>query len=234
MLQVHDLTAGYHTEPVLRGVSFDIKPRQILVMLGHNGAGKSSLVKTLTGLLAVWQGQIQLNGRDITREPAWKRVRAGLAVSFQDEATFRTMSVRKNLLLGAYVHSQDEARIAQLLDQVLDVFPVLKRLSGQAAWTLSGGERRMLSIGMALMADPKVLLLDEPSTGLSPLRTHEVIDTIMMVRARFGKSVLLIEQNVQEALRCADYVVVLKSGTVVYRGDPERLSKDPRELIALF
>ena len=232
MLQVHDLTTGYHTEPVLRGVSFDIQPGQILVMLGHNGAGKSSLVKTLTGLLAVWQGQIQLNSRDITREPAWKRVRAGLAVSFQDEATFRTMSVRKNLLLGAYVHSQDEARIAQLLDHVLEAFPV--RLSGQVAWTLSGGERRMLSIGMALMADPKVLLLDEPSTGLSPARTHEVIDTIMMIRGNFGKSVLLIEQNVQEALRCADCVVVLKSGTVVYRGDPERLSKDPRELIALF
>jgi branched-chain amino acid transport system ATP-binding protein len=234
MLQVHDLTAGYDTEPVLRGVSFDIQPGQILVMLGHNGAGKSSLVKTLTGLLAVWQGQIQLNGRDITREPAWKRVRAGLAVSFQDEATFRTMTVWKNLLLGSYVHSQDEARIEQLLDQVLDVFPVLKRLSGRAAWTLSGGERRMLSIGMALMADPKVLLVDEPSTGLSPLRTAEVMDTIMMIPGKFGKSVLLIEQNVQQALRCAHYVVVLKSGTVVYSGEPDRLSKDTTELIALF
>ena len=234
MLQVRDLVAGYHTEPVLRGVSFDVHPGQILVMLGHNGAGKSSVVRTLTGLLAAWQGQIRLEGRNITSEPAWKRVRAGVAVSFQDQAVFPTMTVRKNLLLGAYVHANDEARIADLLAQVLDIFPVLKRLSSQAAWTLSGGERRMLSIGMALMADPKLLLLDEPSTGLSPLRTAEVMDTIMMIREKFGKSVLLIEQNVQQALRCANSVVVLKSGTVVYEGDPGRLSKDPTELIALF
>jgi branched-chain amino acid transport system ATP-binding protein len=234
MLQVRDLVAGYHTEPVLRGVSFNVQPGQILVMLGHNGAGKSTLVKTLTGLLGAWEGQIRLEGRNITREPSWKRVRAGLGVSFQDQATFPTMTVRKNLLLGAHVHANDQVRIGNLLTQVLDVFPVLNRLSSRAAWMLSGGERRMLSIGIALMADPKVLLLDEPSTGLSPLRTAEVIDTIMMIRETFGKSVLLIEQNVQEALRCADYVVVLKSGSVAYSGAPARLSSDPRELIALF
>jgi branched-chain amino acid transport system ATP-binding protein len=144
------------------------------------------------------------------------------------------MSVHKNLLLGGYVHGNNQVRVEDLLAQVLHIFPALKRLSDQAAWTLSGGERRMLSIGMALMADPKVLLVDEPSTGLSPLRTAEVMDTIMMIPGKFGKSVLLIEQNVQQALRCAHYVVVLKSGTVVYSGEPDRLSKDTTELIALF
>jgi len=233
MLEVRDLVAGYQSEPVLRGISFDVHPAQIVVMLGHNGAGKSSVVKTLTGLLPTWQGRVRLDGRDITREPPWKRVRAGLAVSFQDNAVFPTMTVRKNLLLGAYVHT-DQRRVGELLAQVLDTFPLLGQRSGQVAWTLSGGERRMLSIGMALMADPKVLLLDEPSTGLSPGRTAEMIDTIRRVRATLGKAVLLIEQNVQQALRCADYVVVLKTGTLVYSGEPDRLSSDPTELISLF
>jgi branched-chain amino acid transport system ATP-binding protein len=233
MLEVRDLVAGYLTEPVLRGISFEVRPAQILVMLGHNGAGKSSVVKTLTGLVPAWQGRIGLDGRDITHAPPWKRVRAGLAVSFQENAVFPTMTVQKNLLLGAYVHT-DLRRIEELRARVLDTFPILGQRADQLAWTLSGGERRMLSIGMALMADPKVLLLDEPSTGLSPARTAEMIDTILMIRATFGKAVLLIEQNVQQALRCADHVVVLKTGTLVYSGEPGRLSSDPTELISLF
>jgi branched-chain amino acid transport system ATP-binding protein len=233
MLEVRDLVAGYQTEPVLRGISFDVRPSQILVMLGHNGAGKSSVVKTLTGLVPARQGRIGLDGRDITRDPPWKRVRAGLAVSFQENAVFPTMTVQKNLLLGAYVHT-DLRRIDELRARVLDTFPILGQRADQLAWTLSGGERRMLSIGMALMADPKVLLLDEPSTGLSPARTAEMIDTILMIRATFGKAVLLIEQNVQQALRCADHVVVLKTGALVYSGEPGRLSSDPTELISLF
>jgi branched-chain amino acid transport system ATP-binding protein len=234
MLQVRNLVAGYHSsEPVLRGISFEVHPAQIVVMLGHNGAGKSSVVKTLTGLLPAWEGRIGLDGEDITRDPPWKRVRAGLAVSFQDNAVFPTLTVQKNLQLGAYVHT-DRNRIGDLLGRVLKTFPVLKERSEQPAWTLSGGERRMLSIGMALMADPKVLLLDEPSTGLSPGRTAEMIDTVRAIRGSFGKAVLLIEQNVQQALRCADHVVVLKTGNLVYSGEPSRLSRDPTELIALF
>jgi branched-chain amino acid transport system ATP-binding protein len=217
MLEVRDLVAGYHTEPVLRGISFDVQPGQILVMLGHNGAGKSSVVKTLTGLIAAWEGSVRLGGHDITREPPWMRVRAGLAVSFQDNAVFPTMTVLKNLLLGGYTHT-DRERLDSLLARVLDTFPVLRERAGQAAWTLSGGERRMLSIGMALMADPKA----------------QMIDTVTMVRASFGTGVLLIEQNVQQALRCADHVVVLKTGTLVYSGEPARLSGDPTELISLF
>jgi branched-chain amino acid transport system ATP-binding protein len=233
MLKVQDLVSGYQTEPVLRGISFEVRAAQILVMLGHNGAGKSSVVRTLTGLVPAWQGQIRMDDRDITREPAWKRVRAGLAVSFQDNAVFPTMTVQKNLLLGGYVHT-DPDRVDELLCRVLETFPVLSERSNQAAWTLSGGERRMLSIGMALMAAPKMLLLDEPSTGLSPGRTAEMIDTITAVRGKFGTAVLLIEQNVQQALRCADYVVVLKTGTIVFSGKPDRLSSDPTELVGLF
>jgi branched-chain amino acid transport system ATP-binding protein len=233
MLVVRNLVAGYQVEPVLRGISFEVRPAQILVMLGHNGAGKSSVVRTLTGLVQAWEGSIELDGRDITRDPPWKRVRAGLAVSFQDNAVFPTMSVQKNLHLGAYVHD-DPKRTGALLARVLDTFPVLGQRADQLAWTLSGGERRMLSIGMALMADPKVLLLDEPSTGLSPARTAEVIDTVVRIRAKFGKTVLLIEQNVQQALRCADHVVVLKTGSLVYSGSPAQLSSDPTELISLF
>jgi branched-chain amino acid transport system ATP-binding protein len=233
MLEVKDLVAGYQTEPVLRGVSFGVAASQILVMLGHNGAGKSSVVRTLTGLVSSWSGRIELDGRDITKDPPWKRVRSGLAVSFQDNSVFPTLSVGRNLELGAYVHD-DRQRIEALRARVLDTFPVLAKRAEQPAWTLSGGERRMLSIGMALMADPKVLVLDEPSTGLSPGRTAEMIDTVASIRTTFGKAVLLIEQNVQQALRCADHVVVLKTGNIVYSGEPGRLSSDPTELISLF
>jgi len=233
MLEVSNLVAGYQTEPILRGISFAVRPAQILVMLGHNGAGKSSVVRTLTGLVKAWEGCIRLDGDDITHAAPWKRVRAGLAVSFQDNAVFPTMTVEKNLQLGGYVHT-DRGRIEALLARVLELFPILRERATQPAWTLSGGERRMLSIGMALMADPKVLLLDEPSTGLSPGRTAEVIEMVARIRATLGKAVLLIEQNVQQALRYADHVVVLKTGSLVYSGEPGRLSRDPTELISLF
>ncbi len=233
MLEVRGLVTGYQTEPVLRGISFTVPARQIVVMLGHNGAGKSSVVRALTGLLPAWQGEIRLAGRDITAEPAWRRVRAGICVSFQDNAVFPTMTVRKNLLLGAYALT-NRALVDELLGQVVTLFPVLAQRASQPAWTLSGGERRMLSIGMALMGAPAVLLLDEPSTGLSPARTAEVLDTVQTIRETLGKAVLLIEQNVRQALRCADHVVVLKTGTVVYDGEPGQLSTDPTELISLF
>lgn len=234
MLDVRELVTGYDTEPVIRKVSFQVRDRQILTMLGHNGAGKSSVVKTLVGLLPVWQGQVLLAGYDVTYEPPWKRVQAGIAVSFQDEAVFPTMTVWKNLLLGGYVHSKQKQLIRDQLEVVFQIFPLLKARAKQLAWTLSGGQRRMLSIGMALMGDPKLLLLDEPSTGLSPVITEQVMETVRMIRDTLGKAVLLVEQNVQQALACADHVVVLKTGMIVYEGEPHRLSSDPTKLIDLF
>ncbi len=234
MLEVHGLVTGYSNEPVIRGVSFEVRPREIAVMLGHNGAGKSSIVRALLGLLPVWEGRILLAGHDLTRSPSWNRAKAGVAVSFQDQSVFPTMTVWKNLLLGGYVHGSQKQRVERHLEEVFQLFPVLRARGKQLAWTLSGGERRMLSIGMALMADPRLLLLDEPSTGLSPGLTADVLDTVGQIRDTLGKSVLLIEQNVQQALACADQVLVIKTGTLVYKGEPTLLSSDPTELVRLF
>jgi len=234
MLEVHGLVTGYSNEPVIRGVSFEVRPREIVVMLGHNGAGKSSIVRALLGLLPVWEGRILLAGHDLTRSPSWNRAKAGVAVSFQDQSVFPTMTVWKNLLLGGYVHGSQKQRVERHLEEVFQLFPVLRARGKQLAWTLSGGERRMLSIGMALMADPRLLLLDEPSTGLSPGLTADVLATVGQIRNTLGKSVLLIEQNVQQALACADQVLVIKTGTLVYKGEPTLLSSDPTELVRLF
>jgi len=234
MLAVESLVSGYGADPILRGVSFTIPERSILAVLGHNGAGKSSLVRALVGLIPAWEGRIVLDGRDVTHEGAAQRVRSGLAVSFQDDAVFPTLSVDTNLSLGAHVRGRDAAWVGQRREQTLETFPKLKGLLAQPAYALSGGERRMLSIAMALMSDPKLLVLDEPSTGLSPAMTAFVFDTVAGIREAFGKSVLLIEQNVRHALEIADHAVILKTGTVIFDGAPAVLAQEATELVSMF
>lgn len=234
MLRIEELVSGYGGDPILRGVSFNVPERSVVAVLGHNGAGKSSLVRALIGLIPVWEGHIFLAGKDLTHEPSPVRVRAGMSVSFQDEAVFPTLSVAANLRLGAYIHRAKPAWIAERLEQLLSMFPKLRQLLGQPAFTLSGGERRMLSIGMALMSDPKLLILDEPSTGLSPSMADFVFETVVGIRDRLGKSVLLIEQNVEQALGFADRAVVLKTGAVIFDGPPSALAADSTELVSMF
>jgi branched-chain amino acid transport system ATP-binding protein len=234
MLSVESLVSGYDGDPILRGVTFTLADRSIVAVLGHNGAGKSSLVRALVGLIPIWEGSVQLDGHDLTHESAAQRVRSGLAVSFQDDAVFPTLNVSVNLGLGAHTRAKNKAWVAQRREQVLEIFPALKRLLAQAAYTLSGGERRMLSIAMALMSDPNLLILDEPSTGLSPAVAEFVFDTLVTIRDKHGKSILLIEQNVQQALHIADHAVVLKVGAVIFEGAPSLLAKDTTELVAMF
>jgi ABC-type branched-subunit amino acid transport system ATPase component len=234
MLTLEDLISGYGRDAILRGVSFTVPDRSVVAVLGHNGAGKSSLVRALIGLIPVWEGRITLDGTDLTALPSPQRVQAGLAVSFQDDAVFPTLSVAANLKLGGHVHRHRPQWVAERIDYVLAMFPKLQRMLNQAAYTLSGGERRMLSIAMALMSDPKLLILDEPSTGLSPSMAEQVFDTVIQIRDRLGKSVLLIEQNVQQALAFADRAVVLKTGTVIFDGAPSTLADDSTELVRMF
>jgi branched-chain amino acid transport system ATP-binding protein len=234
MLGIDGLVSGYGDDPILRGVSFDVPERSIVAVLGHNGAGKSSLVRALIGLIPVWKGHIFLAGEELSHEASLRRVRAGISVSFQDEAVFPTLSVAANLRLGAYVQRARPAWIGERLEQILSMFPQLRQLLGQPAFTLSGGERRMLSIGMALMSDPKLLILDEPSTGLSPGMAEFVFETIVGIRDQFGKAVLLVEQNVEQALRIVDRVVVLKTGAVIFDGPPSKLAADSSELVSMF
>lgn len=233
MLRIHDLAAGYGRDPVLRGVTFDVPERAITAVFGHNGAGKSSLVRALVGLLPVWSGRIVLNGVDIARTASRERVKAGIAVSFQDQSVFPTLTVAQNLRLGAHVRWRERAFVSERTDVILGLFPKLRERSEQLAYTLSGGERRMLSIGMALMTDPKVVVLDEPSTGLSPSVTEFVFETVADIRDRLGKSIILVEQNVQHALAFADKAVVLKTGEVIFDGPSEALRKDP-DLVMMF
>lgn len=234
VLQVTGLETGYNRDAILRGIDFALGSAEVLSVLGHNGAGKSSLVRCLIGLLPVWRGGIAVNGADLTRASSTVRVAAGLAVSFQDENVFPTLSVERNLNLGAYVRWNDQPRVAVLKDKVLRLFPKLRERASQRAYTLSGGERRMLSIGMALMSDPSILILDEPSTGLSPLMTDTVFETIVSIRDTLGKSVILVEQNVEHALGAADRVLVLKTGQIIYDGLPGGLATDSTELVMMF
>lgn len=234
MLEIANLVTGYSRDPVLHDVSFAVKKKQIVALFGHNGAGKSSIVRLLVGLIPVWQGKLVFNGDDLTRANSSERIRSGIAVSYQDESVFSTMTVSQNLRLGGYVLGRNPQRLAEQEDHICNIFPKLRERSDQLAYTLSGGERRMLSIGMALMSDPKLLLLDEPSTGLSPRLTEHVMEIISMIRDKLGMTILLIEQNVRQALTVCDNVVVLKSGKVVHEGAPSGLSRDSTELIKLF
>ena len=234
MLTIENLVTGYDKDPVIRGVSFEVKASQVLTVLGHNGAGKSSLVRAIIGLLPAWEGRIRLDGKDMTNTGSTKRVRSGIGISFQDDSVFPTMSVKRNIELGGYAIGRNKRLLAEQTEKTLDLFPKLRERLDQLAFTLSGGERRMLSIAMALMSDPKLLLLDEPSTGLSPRITEQVMEIITTIRDSLGKSVLLVEQNVQQALDCSDYAIVLKTGIIVYEGKPHDLSSDPTELINMF
>ena len=231
---MENLVTGYDRDAVIRGVSFEVQRRQIMTVLGHNGAGKSSVVRAVIGLLPVWDGTIRLDGRDVTRTGATIRVKSGIGISFQEDSVFPTMTVRRNMELGGYTIAKDKQLFADQMENVVSLFPRLRERFSQLAYTLSGGERRMLSIAMALMSNPKLLLLDEPSTGLSPAITEQVMETITTIRDSLGKSVLLVEQNVQQALACSDRVIVLKTGTIVYAGSPDELSTDPTELINMF
>lgn len=234
MLTVSDLVTGYSKDRILHGISFGVEGGSVLAVLGHNGAGKSSLVRALVGLLPVWSGRIELKGEELTSASSSKRVAAGIAVSFQDDAVFPTLPVEANLWLGGFVRWRDRKALKEQRERVLELFPRLRARYRQPAYTMSGGERRMLSIGMALMSDPKVLLLDEPSTGLSPGMMELVFEIVAAARDKLGKAVLLIEQNVKQALLVSDRVMVLKTGTVVFAGRPEELQTDSTELVMLF
>ncbi|PWR17809.1 ABC transporter ATP-binding protein [Zavarzinia compransoris] len=234
MLAIEHLVTGYGSDAIIRDVSFTIPERSITAVLGHNGAGKSSLVRALIGLIPAWSGRIVLDGTDLAPLPSARRIDAGIAVSFQDDAVFPTLSIATNLRLGAKVRWGRKAWVEERLEHILTLFPKLRERYTQVAYTLSGGERRMLSIGMALMSDPRLIVLDEPSTGLSPSMTQFVLETVGDIRDRLGKSILLVEQNVQQALALADRAVVLKTGQVTYQGSAADLASDATDLVMMF
>ncbi len=221
MLEVTDLQVAYGAARALWGVSFNLRERELLCVVGPNGAGKTTLINTLAGVLRASAGRIVFEGRDITALAPHRFCEAGIAVVPEGRRLFTGMTVLENLEIGSSLAAA-KARRKDTLAQVLALFPALEPKLGQAAGELSGGQQQMVAIGRALMARPRLLLLDEPSLGLSPLIVGEMFQAIRRVH-REGTSVLLVEQNVSTALAVADRAYVLEEGRMVAEGTPDAL-----------
>ena len=221
MLEVSDLQVAYGQAKALWGVSFSLRPKELLCVVGPNGAGKTTLINTLAGVLRARAGHMVFEGRDITALPPHKFCEAGIALVPEGRRLFGSMSVLENLEIGSILPAA-KARRADTLAQVLALFPALEVKLQQAAGELSGGQQQMVAIGRALMARPRLLLLDEPSLGLSPLIVNEMFSAIQRVN-REGTSVLLVEQNVSMALRVAHRAYVREEGRMVVDGTPDEL-----------
>jgi len=222
MLEVHDLRVAYGAAPALWGVSLQLRARELLAIVGPNGAGKTTLINTLAGVLRAQGGRIGLEGRDIAALPPHRFCEAGIAIVPEGRRLFGSMSVLENLEIGSLLPAA-RARRRQSLEAVLALFPALEPKLAQAAGELSGGQQQMVAIGRALMTCPRLLLLDEPSLGLSPLIVAELFGAIQRVH-REGTAVLLVEQNVSTALRVADRAYVLEEGRMVAEGTPDELA----------
>ncbi len=221
LLQVRNLKCGYKTLQVVHGISLHVCAGEIVGLLGANGAGKTTLLKAITGLLSPWHGEILVNGRAIQGQAAWKSTGRSLVLVPEGRQIFGDMTVRENLLIGGYRNPYRKIDI----EMVLDRFPKLRERISQLAGTLSGGEQQMLAIGRALMARPRLLLLDEPSMGLAPLMVKEVFSEILKMRD-LGVTVLLVEQNAAATLQVADRAYVMETGELVLEGESDELMRN--------
>jgi branched-chain amino acid transport system ATP-binding protein len=223
LLELDDVHVYYGKIEAIRGISFEVDEGEIVTLIGANGAGKSTTLKTISGLRTVAQGEIRFNGQVITRMPGHKRVLAGIGQAPEGRGIFPGMTVVENLHMGAYARSGDFSRD---LAKVYDLFPRLAERKRQAGGTLSGGEQQMLAIGRALMSEPKVLLLDEPSMGLAPMLVNQIFSIIEEINRR-GTTILLVEQNAQQALKIAHRAYVLETGQIVKSAPAADLLNDP-------
>jgi len=225
MLRIEGLRAGYGQVDVLRDVGLDIAAGQIVALIGANGAGKTTLLKTISGLVRPGAGTIAFEGQDIARRPAHKIVALGISHVPEGRAILKRMSVIENLRMGAYVRSDSD--IDHDITAVMDRFPALAERRYQPAGTLSGGEQQMLAIARALVARPRLLLMDEPSLGLAPKLVTAIFRTLRQLREE-GKTILLVEQNARQALQVADYAYVMERGRIVLAGTGARLLEEPQ------
>ena len=224
MLEVKELQVYYGVIQALKDVSFEVNQGEVIALIGANGAGKTTTLQTLTGLLPSKHGSIVFEGVDITKMPAHKIVEMGIAHVPEGRRVFSQLSVYENLIMGAYTR-KDKKEIAENLANVYKRFPRLEERKNQRAGTLSGGEQQMLAMGRALMSNPKMIVMDEPSMGLSPIFVNEIFDIIEKVSAG-GTTVLLVEQNAKKALSIADRAYVLETGKIVLSGDAKTLMND--------
>ena len=221
MLEVKDLQVYYGVIQAIKGVSFKVNEGEIIALIGANGAGKTTILHTITGLISPKNGEVLYNGVDLTKVPAHKIVSMGLAHVPEGRRVFSQLSVYENLLMGAYTRS-DKNETEETLQEVFNRFPRLEERRNQMAGTLSGGEQQMLAMGRALMSKPKIILMDEPSMGLSPILVEEVFDIIKSIN-KSKTTVLLVEQNAKKALSIAHRAYVLETGNIVLEGDAKEL-----------
>ena len=226
LLKVTGLKVAYGGIQAVKGVDFEVREGELVSLIGSNGAGKTTTMKAITGILPINDGDIEYLGKSIRGQGPWDLVKQGLAMVPEGRGVFARMSIVENLQMGAYIRN-DKADVLVDIDKVFTIFPRLKERADQLAGTLSGGEQQMLAMGRGLMSRPKVLLLDEPSMGLSPLMVDKIFEVVRDVSAQ-GVTVLLVEQNASRALGIADRGYVMDSGVVTMSGDAKQMLRDPK------
>ena len=228
MLKILNLDAGYGPLRVLKGISLHVSPGEAVAVIGANGAGKTTLLKTIAGILKARSGEILFDKQSIHDRPAEKIVALGCCLVPEGRHVFSTMTVKENLLLGAYCHRHvhNGRGTHESLEQVYGLFNILKERSNQLAGTLSGGQQQMLAVGRALMARPRLLMMDEPSLGVAPLVVRDIYQTVRLLK-RNGLTILLVEQNARAALAVADRAYVIETGQIVLQGSSRQLSDNP-------
>ncbi|MBS5523154.1 MAG: ABC transporter ATP-binding protein [Clostridiales bacterium] len=224
MLEIKDLEVYYGVIQAIKGVSFEVNEGEVIALIGANGAGKTTILHTITGLIAPKAGKVTFEGQDITRMPGHKIVTKGIAHVPEGRRVFADLSVLENLKLGAYTR-KDKKEIEDSMEMIYTRFPRLKERRNQLAGTLSGGEQQMLAMGRALMSKPRIILMDEPSMGLSPIFVNEIFKIIEDV-SKAGTTVLLVEQNAKKALSIADRAYVLETGNITLSGNAKELMND--------
>ena len=226
LLKVSGLKVAYGGIQAVKGVDFEVRQGELVTLIGSNGAGKTTTMKAITGLLPLKEGEIQYLGASIKGRGPWDLVKQGLAMVPEGRGVFTRMTITENLQMGAHIR-RDKAGIAEDMDKVFTIFPRLKERKDQLAGTMSGGEQQMLAMGRALMSRPKVLLMDEPSMGLSPIMVDKIFEVVRDVHVQ-GVTILLVEQNASRALEIADRGYVMESGIISMSGDAKAMLDDPK------
>ena len=226
LLKISGLKVAYGGIKAVKGVDLEVHDGELVTLIGSNGAGKTTTMKAITGMIPPLEGDIEYLGKSIKGKGAWDLVKEGLAMVPEGRGVFSRMTITENLQMGAYIRT-DKGGIAEDIEKMFTIFPRLRERKDQLAGTMSGGEQQMLAMGRALMSRPRVLLLDEPSMGLSPIMVDKIFEVVRDVSAR-GVTVLLVEQNASRALSIADRGYVMESGIVTMNGDAKQLLNDPR------